>query len=155
MKYKDPATGQLKELSLKAADTLPIGTIVDYDGETVPDGWEKYGTEDYSTEETFTGKHWIDGKPIYRAVIYYENVIVTSDVHAIPNYIKNVDEIIKFESLFYQNRNKQYEGPYYVNSSDFFRCALRLENNDIVIRRGSGNSDKNKVKIILEYTKNS
>lgn len=41
MKYKDPVTGQLKELSLKAADTLPIGTIVDYDGEEVPEGWEQ------------------------------------------------------------------------------------------------------------------
>ena len=41
MKYKDPVTGQLKELSLKAADTLPIGTIVDYDGAEVPEGWEE------------------------------------------------------------------------------------------------------------------
>lgn len=41
MKYRDPETGQLKELSLKAADTLPIGTIVDYDGEEVPEGWEE------------------------------------------------------------------------------------------------------------------
>lgn len=151
MKYKDPSTGQLKELSLKAADTLPIGTIVDYDGEEVPEGWEEVA--DYSTEEVKTNKVWIDGKPIYRAVIYYENVIPTSDVHAIPNYIKNVDEIIKFESLFYQNTNKQYEGPYYVSSADFFRCVLRLENNDFVIQRGSRNSDTNKVKIILEYTK--
>lgn len=46
MKYKDPVTGQLKELSLKAADTLPIGTVVEYDGETVPDGWEEV-SEDY------------------------------------------------------------------------------------------------------------
>lgn len=74
MKYKDPSTGQLKELSLKAADTLPIGTIVDYDGKEVPEGWEKYGTDDYSTEETFTGKHWIDGKSIYRKVIDIGNL---------------------------------------------------------------------------------
>ena len=107
----------------------------------------------YSKTETKTNKVWIDDKPIYRAVIYYENVIPTSEVYAIPNYIKNVDEIIKFESLFYQNTNKQYESPYYVSSADFFRCVLRLENNDFVIRRGSGNSNTNKVKIILEYTK--
>lgn len=41
MKYKDPVTGEMKTLSVKAADTLPIGTIVDYDGDTVPDGWEQ------------------------------------------------------------------------------------------------------------------
>ena len=40
MKYRDPVTGEFKEISVKASDTLPIGTIVDYDGDTVPDGWE-------------------------------------------------------------------------------------------------------------------
>ena len=106
----------------------------------------------YSTDEIKTNKRWIDGKPIYRTVIYYEN-ISTSEVHIIPNYIKNIDEIIKFESLFYQSTHKQYEGPYYVSESDFFRCVLRLQDNKFAMRRGSGNSDTNKVKIILEYTK--
>lgn len=40
MKYRDPNTGELKDIYVKAADTLPIGTIVDFDGDTVPDGWE-------------------------------------------------------------------------------------------------------------------
>lgn len=45
MKYKDEQ-GNWKELSVKAADTLPVGTIVDYDGDTVPDGYEK--VDDFS-----------------------------------------------------------------------------------------------------------
>lgn len=105
----------------------------------------------YYIEEVVVGT-WIDGKPVYRAVIYYEN-ISTSGVHTIPNYVKNVDEITKFESLFYQITNKQYEGPYYTGSTDFFRCVLRLQTNDFVIQRGSSTSATNKVKIILEYTK--
>lgn len=105
----------------------------------------------YYIEEVETGK-WVDGKPVYRAVIYYENVS-TSGVHTIPDYIKNIDEITKFESLFYQNTNKQYEGPYYTGNTDFFRCVLRLQSNDFVIQRGSSTSATNKVKIILEYTK--
>lgn len=105
----------------------------------------------YYIEEVAVGK-WVDGKPVYRAVIYYENVS-TSGVHTIPDYVKNVDEITKFESLFYQNTNKQYEGPYYTGSTDFFRCVLRLQTNDFVIQRGSSTSATNKVKIILEYTK--
>ena len=40
MKYKDPQTGEFKDITVKASDTLPIGTIVDYDGDIVPDGWE-------------------------------------------------------------------------------------------------------------------
>ena len=68
MKYK--YNNQWKDLTVKAGDTLPIGTIVDYDGETVPAGYEEVEeTEDYSTSETNTGKKWIDGKPIYRKVI--------------------------------------------------------------------------------------
>ena len=105
----------------------------------------------YYIEEVEVGK-WIDGKPLYRAVIHYEN-ISTSGVHTIPDYIKNIDEITKFESLFYQNTNRQYEGPYYTGSTDFFRCVLRLQSNDFVIQRGSSTSATNKVKIILEYTK--
>lgn len=39
MKYRDPNTGQLKELSLKAADTLPIGSVIAYSGSNEPSGW--------------------------------------------------------------------------------------------------------------------
>lgn len=61
MKYKDPVTGQLKEISLKAADTLPIGTIVDYDGEDVPEGWEQvpeYKANPYMIRESRENIAW-------------------------------------------------------------------------------------------------
>ena len=44
MKYRDPETGQFKDLKVKTSDTLPIGTIVEYDGINVPSGWEKVET---------------------------------------------------------------------------------------------------------------
>ena len=37
MKYND--NGEYKDIYAKAFDTLPIGTEVDYDGETAPTGW--------------------------------------------------------------------------------------------------------------------
>lgn len=37
MKYND--NGEYKDIYIKTFDTLPVGTEVDYDGETVPDGW--------------------------------------------------------------------------------------------------------------------
>ena len=43
MKYRDPETGEFKELYTKAADTLPVGTVVDFDGDEVPAGWEYAG----------------------------------------------------------------------------------------------------------------
>lgn len=45
MKYRNPNTGELKDIYVKASDTLPIGTIVDYEGDTVPDGYEKATSE--------------------------------------------------------------------------------------------------------------
>jgi hypothetical protein len=41
MKFRDPETGEFKELYAKAADTLPVGTVVDFDGTEIPAGWEK------------------------------------------------------------------------------------------------------------------
>ena len=44
MKYND--NGEYKDIYVKAFDTLPVGTEVDYDGSTVPDGWEEVDTYD-------------------------------------------------------------------------------------------------------------
>ena len=39
MKYND--NGTIKDIVIKAGDTLPVGTVVSYDGETIPSGWEE------------------------------------------------------------------------------------------------------------------
>lgn len=39
MKYRDPSTGQFKDLKVKTSDTLPIGTQVAYGGTVPPTGW--------------------------------------------------------------------------------------------------------------------
>lgn len=49
MKYKDPITGEIKDITIKSGDTLPIGTIVEFDGDTIPDGYEEFETEDYGS----------------------------------------------------------------------------------------------------------
>lgn len=67
MKYND--NGTIKEIKVKSFDTLPVGTEVDYDGETVPSGWtEVTDPNTYSTDEVRIGT-WIDGKPLYRITI--------------------------------------------------------------------------------------
>ena len=38
MKCND--NGTIKDIVIKSGDTLPVGTIVEYDGETIPDGYE-------------------------------------------------------------------------------------------------------------------
>jgi len=39
MKYND--NGTFKDIYVKASDTLPVGTEVDFDGNTIPAGWEE------------------------------------------------------------------------------------------------------------------
>ena len=45
MKYND--NGEYKDIYIKTFDTLPVGTEVDYDGQTVPSGWSE--VTDYDT----------------------------------------------------------------------------------------------------------
>ena len=42
LKYRDPKTGQFKEISVKTSDTLPIGAVVSYAGLNAPTGWLIY-----------------------------------------------------------------------------------------------------------------
>lgn len=39
MKYRDPTTGEFKELTVNVADTMPVGTIVAYSSKDIPDNW--------------------------------------------------------------------------------------------------------------------
>ena len=41
--YKDSTTGQMKPLGVKVEDTLPVGTIVEYNGQNIPEGWVDIG----------------------------------------------------------------------------------------------------------------
>lgn len=38
LKYRDPSTGQFKDINVKASDTLPIGAIIFYASTTAPTG---------------------------------------------------------------------------------------------------------------------
>lgn len=60
MKYKDPITGEIKDITIKSGDTLPIGTIVDFDGDTIPDGYEE-------ATEASDVVNSLEGNEIYRA----------------------------------------------------------------------------------------
>ena len=39
IKYKDPVTEDYISVKTKTIDTLPVGTEVDFDGDSVPSGW--------------------------------------------------------------------------------------------------------------------
>lgn len=50
MKYVDPITKEVKTISVKASDTLPIGSIVDFEGDTIPEGWESLEAYEHITD---------------------------------------------------------------------------------------------------------
>ena len=64
MKFKDPITGEYKTLHLKTGDTLPVGTIVSFEGDEIPEGYEEVIGEEArvvisSTEPTTGEEVWI------------------------------------------------------------------------------------------------
>ena len=73
MKYKDPITGEYKTLYLKTGDTLPVGTIVSFEGDEIPEGYEEVIGEEarvvISPTEPTTGEEvWIQkGKNLFNS----------------------------------------------------------------------------------------
>lgn len=71
MKFKDPITGEYKTLHLKTGDTLPVGTIVSFEGDEIPEGYEEVIGEEarvvISPTEPTTGEEvWIQkGKNLF------------------------------------------------------------------------------------------
>ena len=81
MKYKDE-NGNWIDIHVKAIDSLPIGTILDYDGTEVPEGFEKYNAEkSLSSEivenENGTAIKYSDGTMICTRTIEVNNVSVS------------------------------------------------------------------------------
>ena len=75
------------------SESLPVGTELDYDGETVPTGWEQIDDPNsYSTTETICGT-WIDGKPIYRTVIQTSTATSTGSWTKIANI--QIDTLVR------------------------------------------------------------
>lgn len=138
MKYRDE-NGVFQDLYLPpSGDTLPIGTVVDYDGDTVPYGYEEYGTDDYSTDETFTGRLWVNDKPLYKKTIILNNASsygVASSEYSLSSL--NIDTLVDIESIIDYNTSQWHytRKAYHVNDTDYFSAFVR--SNTIQMRVGS------------------
>ena len=101
----------------------------------------------YSTTERFTGKYWIDGKPIYSKVITIS--FINSNIQAAQNFphgITGLDKIIKyFGNCEITNAKRPF--PY----SDSIVCNLNSYNNtDIYLYCCYQVSN---LELTIEYTK--
>lgn len=66
MKYRDPETGEFKEIYFKAADTLPIGSVIAFGGTEVPTNWlicdgREVSRETYKDLFSKIGTHYGEG----------------------------------------------------------------------------------------------
>jgi len=146
MKIRDKQCG-FKQVKMKAEilDTLPINSVVDYDGETVPEGWEQVDDPNtYSTDEVKIGT-WIDGKNLYKRTLVYTYSGVTSLNETInPNLSPNIDTVVKFEANFI-NSTKQNANATGSSFGVWF-------NSPTILRISSESWDSSKTYIIYIHT---
>lgn len=147
MKARNPSTGTLETVYVKALDSMPVGTIVDYDGDTIPTGWEE--VNDYSTTEIDTGKKWIDGKPIYRKCFEFVNTS-TSSVKI--GTIANIDRLVCIGGTAINNGNNQVSLPIpQANQASTF--TFWISGNDVYKLCDAWYVNNNTQIAIIEYTK--
>lgn len=99
IKYKE--NGEYKDIVVKVGDTSPIGLVADYDGNTVPNGWEEVDDpNEYSTTEQVVGKT-SDGKTIYRKEFNFTDLPVNTNNDLDTTQIAGVDftKIVKIDGF--------------------------------------------------------
>lgn len=137
-------------------DTLPINSIVEYDGDTVPDGYEEI--EDYSANETLIGT-WL-GKPLYRKVIYTNDALNANTPLNLSIGTSNIDLVFVEKSFMYNSNGTVAGGnrlcyplPFNYAPNENSRVCLRLNLDNIELTStGSWNTNWTKV-VIVNYTK--
>ena len=116
----------------------------------VNEGINKAVTENYSTEETFTGKYWIDGKKIYKKTI----TGITSTGTKTHN-ISNFGEITDFYGHIIKSNGRQELIPRMVLSNpELYGIAVGdFSTTGFYIEFGSNYTNVQKGVLTLEYTK--
>ena len=132
-------------------DTLPIGSEVDFDGETVPVGWQEIDSPDaYSTSEVKTNKIWVNNKPVYRKVVDIGNLPNNSRKEVAHN-ITNLDDII-YCSAIIDNGTTYRQLPVSSPLDTNYAIDVYANSTYIVIDTGNDRTSYSGYAIV-EYTK--
>lgn len=149
MKARDSQTGTFKDVYVKALDSMPVGTQIEYTGDTIPTGWEE--VNDYSTTEIDTGKKWIDGKSIYRKVL-----TITSVASNTPHGITNLDRVISYYGNMKRSSGVIIMIPLVFNEITYQISINGINSTEILWTKGNNAptpSNDYPMYIVLEYTK--
>ena len=137
----------VNDQDVTSADTLPIGAIVEYDGNTIPDGYEQI--KDYSTEEQVVAT-WINKKPIYRKV--FEGNLPTTAGWTGTKFaiLPDVDVLVNVSGYFTGSDGRKMTLPY---SEGNYEIAVTYKDGGIELHQSTVAFAGRPCYIILEYTK--
>ena len=145
--------GELKEIVIKANDSIPAGSVIDFDGDVVPEGYEKVEDkgEVYSTEEQRIGT-W-NGKKLYRKTIEIDtsSSFTNSTLTKYEHKIANIEKIIKATST----AKTSWGGGWFTDITlAINKFQIRADETYLYIKNDSGSDYKLEyLAVILEYTK--
>ena len=160
----DPTTGSLTNIAsgqrtwvgtqaaykaAKQAGTLPNNAII-----AITDDEEDHNH--YSTDETFTGNYWIDGKKIYRKVL--RNVTMPKGTKQsiaivnIPHGISNAGNFIVLEGMLRWKSGNQIKIPDHEPIDDVI-VRMHVNATNVVLEADYDLTGYAENFIILEYTK--
>lgn len=148
MKYK--LNGEWIDVNIKALDSMPVGSQVEFTGTEIPAGWEE--VNDYSTTEIDTGKKWIDGKPIYRKVIDCGNLPNATNKSVSIGYSMNQINIVRLYGTARENTGYTIPIPHVSSGQSGSQVQCEISTNGIYLRTGTNYSNLY-CYMVLEYTK--
>lgn len=160
----DASTGEL--VTLASGTRTWIGTKAAYDAAksagTLPNNCLIAITDDeedhnhYSTDETFTGNYWIDGKKIYRKVL--RNVTMPKGTKQsvatvnVPHGISNAGNFIVLEGMLRWSSGNQIKIPDHEPIDDVV-VRMHVNATNVVLEANYDLTGYAANFIILEYTK--
>lgn len=155
IKYRTSAgtsASNFTDLVVKVGDTLPIGTEVDYDGQTAPAGWQEVDDPNvYSTSETKIGT-WVDGKPLYRKVFILNNIVAsTSNSDFVDLSGMYIGDVVHLYGIYDAVNVGKFPIP--LTDSDQNYCVLFVNYSNKIRGRFVNGAPSINARIILEYTK--
>lgn len=108
----------------------------------------------YSTDETFTGKYWINGKKIYRKIINF-GALPNSTTKSVAHGISNLDEVLLLNAIAKSGTSyKTIPDVISTNAAQYLtgQIKISISSGNIVIYTESNQSSFSAY-ITIEYTK--
>ena len=116
---------KMEEGIVEASQTGGIltGSIVAYDGDTIPEGYEEVDNPNiYSTEEYFTGKYWHNGKKIYGKVITKIITAISTSQYTFIDLPSNIEKVVlRYAEVYINSTDNTLILPYVFSDGKHLR----------------------------------